>query len=81
VLFQIIMIPLIMVVANLGIYGTIWAIARSPVLAMPLLTLIFRNFTRACRAAYQCRDHGLGQLLADLRRDIPPMSGTSWWWC
>jgi glucose/mannose transport system permease protein len=43
--FQIIMIPLIMVVANLGIYGTIWAIALvHAVLAMPLLTLIFRNF-------------------------------------
>ena len=43
--FQIIMIPLIIVVANLGIYGTIWAIALvHAVLAMPLLTLIFRNF-------------------------------------
>ena len=43
--FQIIMIPLIMVVASMGIYGTIWAIAVvHAVLAMPLLTLIFRNF-------------------------------------
>jgi glucose/mannose transport system permease protein len=43
--FQIIMIPLIVVVANLGIYGTVWAIALvHTVLAMPLLTLIFRNF-------------------------------------
>ena len=43
--FQIIMIPLIVVVASLGIYGTVWAIALvHAVLAMPLLTLIFRNF-------------------------------------
>ena len=43
--FQIIMIPLIVVVANMGIYGTVWAIALvHAVLAMPLLTLIFRNF-------------------------------------
>ena len=43
--FQIIMIPLIVIVANLGIYGTVWAIALiHSVLAMPLLTLIFRNF-------------------------------------
>jgi glucose/mannose transport system permease protein len=43
--FQIIMIPLIVVVASFGLYGTVWAIAIvHAVLAMPLLTLIFRNF-------------------------------------
>ena len=43
--FQIIMIPLIIIVANLKLYGTIWAIALvHAVLTMPLLTLIFRNF-------------------------------------
>lgn len=43
--FQIIMIPLIIIVASTGIYGTTWAIAIvHAVLAMPLLTLIFRNF-------------------------------------
>ncbi len=43
--FQIIMIPLILVVANLGIFGTVWAIALvHTILTMPLLTLIFRNF-------------------------------------
>ncbi|SHF76123.1 glucose/mannose transport system permease protein [Kaistia soli DSM 19436] len=43
--FQIIMIPLIIVVASLGIFGTVWAIALvHAVLSMPLLTLIFRNF-------------------------------------
>ncbi len=43
--FQIIMIPLIVLVANIGIYGTVWGIALvHAILAMPLLTLIFRNF-------------------------------------
>lgn len=43
--FQIIMIPLVILVASLGIYGSIWAIAVvHAILAMPLLTLIFRNF-------------------------------------
>jgi glucose/mannose transport system permease protein len=43
--FQIIMIPLIGVVAGLGVYGTVWAVALvHSVLMMPLLTLIFRNF-------------------------------------
>jgi glucose/mannose transport system permease protein len=43
--FQIIMIPLILIVAKIGIYGTIWAVALvHSVLALPLLTLIFRNF-------------------------------------
>ncbi len=43
--FQIIMIPLIVVVAKIGVFGTVWAIALvHSVLAVPLLTLIFRNF-------------------------------------
>jgi glucose/mannose transport system permease protein len=43
--FQIIMIPLILIVASFGIYGTVWAVAIvHAILAMPLLTLIFRNF-------------------------------------
>jgi glucose/mannose transport system permease protein len=43
--FQIIMIPLIIVVANLGFYGTIWAIALvHAVLALTLLSLILRKF-------------------------------------
>lgn len=42
--FQVIMIPLVVLVAGLGIYGTIWAMALvHAVLSMPLLTLIFRN--------------------------------------
>ena len=43
--FQIIMIPLILLVSATGIYGSFWAVAIvHAVLAMPLLTLIFRNF-------------------------------------
>ena len=43
--FQIIMIPLILVIANLGLFGTVWGIAIvHAILTMPLLTLIFRNF-------------------------------------
>jgi glucose/mannose transport system permease protein len=43
--FQIIMFPLIAITRNMGIYGTLWGIAVvHAVLAMPVLTLIFRNF-------------------------------------
>ena len=43
--FQIIMIPLIIVVAEMRLYGTILGIAVvHAALSMPLLTLIFRNF-------------------------------------
>lgn len=43
--FQIIMIPLVVLISNIGIFGTIWAVALvHSILAMPLLTLIFRNF-------------------------------------
>jgi glucose/mannose transport system permease protein len=43
--FQIIMIPLIIMSGMIKVYGTIWGIAIvHAVLAMPLLTLIFRNF-------------------------------------
>ena len=43
--FQIIMIPLIVLIASARIYGTVWGIAGvHAILLMPLLTLIFRNF-------------------------------------
>jgi glucose/mannose transport system permease protein len=43
--FQIIMIPLVVLISSLGIFGTIWAVAIvHAILTMPLLTLIFRNF-------------------------------------
>jgi glucose/mannose transport system permease protein len=43
--FQIILIPLVVLISSLGLFGTIWAVAIvHSILAMPLLTLIFRNF-------------------------------------
>jgi glucose/mannose transport system permease protein len=43
--FQIIMFPLITMTATLKIYGSIWGVAViHAVLAMPVLTLIFRNY-------------------------------------
>jgi len=43
--FQIIMIPLVVLISTIGMFGSIWAVAVvHTVLAMPLLTLIFRNF-------------------------------------
>ena len=43
--FQIIMIPLILLISSTGLYGTFWAVAVvQAILHMPLLTLIFRNF-------------------------------------
>lgn len=43
--FQIIMYPLIVITVKMGIYGSVWAVAFiHTVLAMPVLTLIFRNF-------------------------------------
>lgn len=43
--FQIIMIPLVVLNPSIGLFGTIWAVAIvHSILAMPLLTLIFRNF-------------------------------------
>lgn len=43
--FQVIMIPLVIMVSSMGLFGTVWAIALvHAVLSMPLLTLIFRNF-------------------------------------
>ncbi|MCB1518807.1 MAG: carbohydrate ABC transporter permease [Hyphomicrobiaceae bacterium] len=43
--FQIIMIPLIILSGIIKVYGTIWGVAIvHAVLAMPLLTLIFRNY-------------------------------------
>jgi glucose/mannose transport system permease protein len=43
--FQIILYPLVVITANLGIYGSLWGIAVvHAILAMPVLTLIFRNY-------------------------------------
>lgn len=43
--FQVILIPLILIISHVGIFGTVWAVAVvHAILSMPLLTLIFRNF-------------------------------------
>ncbi|MCP8882730.1 carbohydrate ABC transporter permease [Devosia sp. XJ19-1] len=43
--FQIIMYPLIVMTSSMKVYGTIWGVAIvHAVLAMPVLTLIFRNY-------------------------------------
>lgn len=43
--FQIIMYPLIVITAKMSVYGTLWGIAIvHAALAMPILTLIFRNY-------------------------------------
>src|SRR5690606_35996629 len=43
--FQIIMFPLISMTSSMKVYGTLWGVALiHAVLAMPVLTLIFRNF-------------------------------------
>ena len=75
--FQIIMIPLIVVVANLGIYGTVWAIALvHSVLAMPLLTLIFRNFYKDIpRELINAAIMDSGSFWRIFREIVLPMSG------
>jgi len=43
--FQIIMYPLIVMTTTLKVYGTLWGVALiHAILAMPVLTLIFRNY-------------------------------------
>ena len=75
--FQIIMIPLIIVVANLGIFGTVWAIAVvHAVLSMPLLTLIFRNFYKDIpRELINAAIMDSGSFWRIYREIILPMSG------
>lgn len=75
--FQIIMIPLIILVASLGIFGTVWAIALvHAILAMPLLTLIFRNFYKDIpRELINAAIMDSGSFWRIYREIILPMSG------
>ena len=75
--FQIIMIPLIVVVASLGIFGTVWAIALvHTILAMPLLTLIFRNFYKDIpRELINAAIMDSGSFWRIFREIVLPMSG------
>jgi glucose/mannose transport system permease protein len=75
--FQIIMIPLIIMTGWVKIYSTIWGIAVvHAVLAMPILTLIFRNYYK------DIPQEIMGAAMVDsgsfwqiLREIIMPMSG------
>lgn len=75
--FQIIMIPLIVIVAKLGIYGSVWGIALvHAVLAMPLLTLIFRNFYKDIpRELVNAAIMDSGSFLRIFWEIVLPMSG------
>lgn len=75
--FQIIMIPLIVVVAKLGLFGTVWAVALvHAVLAMPLLTLIFRNFYKDIpRELINAAIMDSGSFWRIYREIVLPMSG------
>lgn len=75
--FQIIMIPLIIIVASLGIFGTVWAIALvHAVLSMPLLTLIFRNFYKDIpRELINAAIMDSGSFWRIFREIVLPMSG------
>ena len=72
--FQIIMIPLIILSTGvLKVYGTIWGIAIvHAVLAMPFLTLIFRNYYKDIpQEIMSAAMMDSGSLLADLLGDHP----------
>jgi glucose/mannose transport system permease protein len=75
--FQIIMIPLIILSSAVKVYGTVWGIAVvHAVLAMPILTLIFRNYykgipTEIMSAAMM----DSGSFWRIFREIIIPMSG------
>src|SRR6185312_4716400 len=75
--FQIIMVPLILITGFMHVYGTVWGIAIvHAVLAMPILTLIFRNYykeipTEIISAALM----DSGSFWRIFREIILPMSG------
>ncbi len=78
--FQIIMVPLIIITGFLKVYGTIWGIAVvHAVLAMPILTLIFRNYYKGIpQEIMSAAMMDSGQLLADLPGNHPAdVAGTS----
>ena len=81
--FQIIMIPLIVVVASIGVYGTVLGIALvHAVLAMPLLTLIFRNFYKDIpRELINAAIIDSGSFWRIFVEIVLPMSATSWSSC
>ena len=75
--FQIIMVPLIVITGFMKIYGTIWGIAVvHAALAMPLLTLIFRNYYKGIpQEIMSAAMMDSGSFWRIFREIILPMSG------
>ena len=75
--FQIIMIPLIILSSGLKVYGTVWGIALvHAVLAMPILTLIFRNYYKGIpQEIMSAAMMDSGSFWKIFREIILPMSG------
>ena len=75
--FQIIMIPLIVLSSALKVYGTVWGIAIvHAVLAMPILTLIFRNYYKGIpQEIMSAAMMDSGSFWRIFREIILPMSG------
>jgi glucose/mannose transport system permease protein len=75
--FQIIMVPLILITGFLHVYGTIWGIAVvHAVLAMPILTLIFRNYYKGIpQEIMSAAMIDSGSFWRIFREIILPMSG------
>ena len=75
--FQIIMIPLIIMSSWVKVYGTIWGIAVvHAVLAMPILTLIFRNYYKGIpQEIMSAAMMDSGSFWRIFREIILPMSG------
>ncbi|MBI4921687.1 MAG: carbohydrate ABC transporter permease [Devosia nanyangense] len=75
--FQIIMIPLIILSSGLKVYGTVWGIALvHAVLAMPILTLIFRNYYKGIpQEIMSAAMMDSGSFWRIFREIILPMSG------
>jgi glucose/mannose transport system permease protein len=75
--FQIIMIPLIILSSTVKVYGTIWGIALvHAVLAMPILTLIFRNYYKGIpQEIMSAAMMDSGSFWRIFREIILPMSG------
>jgi len=75
--FQIIMVPLILITGFLKVYGTIWGIAVvHAVLAMPILTLIFRNYYKGIpQEIMSAAMMDSGSFWKIFREIILPMSG------
>jgi glucose/mannose transport system permease protein len=75
--FQILMVPLILITGFFRVYGSIWGIAVvHAILAMPILTLIFRNYYKDIPAEIMSAAMmDSGRFWTIFREIILPMSG------